>query len=587
MALGEQTDNLSASVIDAIDSQANLGEAGQVERCFQHIDDFASDGLRTLLYAHRTLSNEEFATWRTAYVESSTSAHDRQTKIEETAEMIERDLELGGAIAIEDKLQDGVPETIDKLRRANIKLWMLTGDKRETAINIGHTCRLIKDYSSIHIIDHSTGTLEHQLSEATTDVNGANEAHSVIVVDGQSLTMIDAASELHELFVELAIKADSVICCRASPGQKAKLVHTIRRRVKDAITLAIGDGANDIAMIQEAHVGIGVTGKEGLQAARSSDYSIAQFRFLSKLLLVHGRWNYVRLCKYTVATLWKETLFYLVQAFFQRDAGYTGTSLYESWSLSQFNTLFSSLTVIILGIYEQDLRPSTLIAVPELYSHGQLNKGFNFRVYFSWMFMATCEAAMIYYIAYSLFGIADFTKDNDLYALGDMAFTACIIVITITLQSIEMHYQTIASVAVLVIEIGGWWIWTLLLDATYHDNKIYHVRHTFTKGFGENALWWMTLSLILLCVLAFEILTRSIRAIFWPTDVDIFQTLERDTAITARFEDASKAELQQGWNARPHQDKTSQRRACAAAEAERREQEIQEMLSRPRVMAFD
>jgi phospholipid-translocating ATPase len=107
-------------------------------------------------------------------------------------------------------------------------------------------------------------------------------------------------------FYELAIMADSVICCRASPSQKAALVKSIRKRVKKSITLAIGDGANDIAMIQEAHVGIGITGKEGLQAARTSDYSIAQFRFLTKLLLVHGRWNYIRTCKYTVGTFWKE-----------------------------------------------------------------------------------------------------------------------------------------------------------------------------------------------------------------------------------------------------------------------------------------
>lgn len=155
---------------------------------------------------------------------------------------------------------------------------------------------------------------------------------------------------------------------------------SIRRKVKNAITLAIGDGANDIAMIQEAHVGIGITGKEGMQAARTSDYSIAQFRFLTKLLLVHGRWNYIRTCKYTLGTFWKEMLFYLTQALYQRYAGYTGTSLYESWSLSMFNTLFTSLPVIFMGIFEQDLRASTLLAIPELYhSLGHHNEGFNLK----------------------------------------------------------------------------------------------------------------------------------------------------------------------------------------------------------------
>src|SRR5262249_20344064 len=151
---------------------------------------------------------------------------------------------------------------------------------------------------------------------------------------GQTLTIIDADRASRALFTDVAVCADTVICCRASPSQKASLVKTIRTKVKGSVTLAIGDGANDIAMIQEAHVGIGIAGKEGLQAARTSDYSIAQFRFLLKLLLVHGRWNYIRVCKYTLGTFWKEMLFYLVQAVYQRWNGYTGTSLYEPWSLS-------------------------------------------------------------------------------------------------------------------------------------------------------------------------------------------------------------------------------------------------------------
>jgi phospholipid-translocating ATPase len=220
--------------------------------------------------------------------------------------MIEQELELCAATAIEDKLQKGVPEAIDKLRRANIKMWMLTGDKRETAINIGYSCRLIKDYSTVTVLDHETGEVDKSMAAAMLAIQSGTIAHSVVVIDGQTLAQISEDPHSMHIFYELAILANSVICCRASPSQKASLVRNIRKRVKTSITLAIGDGANDIAMIQEAHVGIGITGKEGLQAARTSDYSIAQFRFLTKLLLVHGRWNYLRTCKYTVGTFWKE-----------------------------------------------------------------------------------------------------------------------------------------------------------------------------------------------------------------------------------------------------------------------------------------
>jgi phospholipid-translocating ATPase len=306
MALSETGSSIQMEMDDMVDEYIAADDAAVIERCFQHINDFATEGLRTLLYGYRFLSEDEYTTWKKGYIEATTSLVDRARLIEEAGDLIEQQLELCGGTAIEDKLQQGVPEAIDKLRRAKIKMWMLTGDKRETAINIGHSCRLIKDYSAVTVLDHETGEVEQSIGAAILAINRGTVAHSVVVVDGQTLAQINEMEPLKLLFYDLAILADSVICCRASPSQKASLVKNIRKRVKKSITLAIGDGANDIAMIQEAHVGIGITGKEGLQAARTSDYSIAQFRFLVKLLLVHGRWNYIRTCKYTVGTFWKE-----------------------------------------------------------------------------------------------------------------------------------------------------------------------------------------------------------------------------------------------------------------------------------------
>jgi phospholipid-translocating ATPase len=306
-AFSEARSSMQIEEMEAmVDENVAGDDSAVIERCLQHINDFATEGLRTLLYGYRFINEADYQTWKKGYLEATTSLVDRTRLIEEAGDMIEQDLDLCAATAIEDKLQQGVPEAIDKLRRAKIKMWMLTGDKRETAINIGYSCRLIKDYSSVTVLDHETGEVEHSIGAAILAINGGTVAHSVVVVDGQTLAKITDNEALQMLFYELAILADSVICCRASPSQKAMLVKNIRKRVKKSITLAIGDGANDIAMIQEAHVGIGITGKEGLQAARTSDYSIAQFKFLVKLLLVHGRWNYMRTCKYTVGTFWKE-----------------------------------------------------------------------------------------------------------------------------------------------------------------------------------------------------------------------------------------------------------------------------------------
>ena len=594
---------------DLVEEALVVNEAAVFERCFQHLNDFATEGLRTLLYGHRYLDETTYETWKKAYHEASTSIVDRQEKIEQVGEQIEQQLELTGATAIEDKLQKGVPEAIDKLRRANIKLWMLTGDKRETAINVGHSCRLVKDYSTLVILDQENGEVEQSIVKLTADITKGSVAHSVVVVDGQTLSMIESDGTLRVRFFNLATLVDSVICCRASPKQKAFLVKSIRHQVKDSVTLAIGDGANDIAMIQEAHVGIGITGKEGLQAARISDYSIAQFRFLLKLLLCHGRWNYIRACKYTLGTFWKEMLFYLTQALYQRWNGYTGTSLYESWSLSMFNTLFTSLAVIFLGIFTKDLAAPTLLAVPELYTKGQRHAGFNIWLYLGWTFMATCEAMIIYFTMYGLFGDVLFNgAGNDIYSLGLVTYSACVVVINTKLQALEVHNKTYLSVIVMVISIGGWFCWNMILSRRYNMNAgkgVYHVRGNFLEQTGHSLSFWLVLLVTVVAAVVFEVAVSAVRANLFPTDVDIFQEYEQDLEIRRRFEEAAAMELQQGWD-RGSKKASSELAGDAAAEAENdaqaaeaevvgetapktnaedeRERQVQELLSRPRVM---
>ncbi|KAL4891051.1 hypothetical protein BDV59DRAFT_183114 [Aspergillus ambiguus] len=575
---------------DVVEEALVVNESAVFERCFQHLNDFATEGLRTLLYGHRFLDETMYTSWKAAYREASTSLVDRQEKIERVGQEIEEQLELTGATAIEDKLQKGVPEAIDKLRRANIKMWMLTGDKRETAINVGHSCRLVKDYSNLVILDHEAGDVEQTMVKLTADITKGSVAHSVVVVDGQTLAMIESDETLRVRFFNLTVLVDSVICCRASPKQKAFLVKSIRTKVKDSVTLAIGDGANDIAMIQEAHVGIGITGKEGLQAARISDYSIAQFRFLLKLLLVHGRWNYIRACKYTLGTFWKEMLFYLTQALYQRWNGYTGTSLYEPWGLSMFNTLFTSLAVIFLGIFTKDLSASTLLAVPELYTKGQRHGGFNIKLYLGWTFMATCEAMMIYFLMFCLWENIRFSMTgSDIFSAGLLTYSACVIVINTKLQALEVHNKTYLSLAVMIISIGGWFMWNLILSKRYDfksGDGIYYVIGNFVFASGHDLGFWAVLLVTVAAVILFEIVVSALRANLFPTDVDVFQEYEQDLDIRKRFEEAAASELQQGWD---HGSKKSsmelaREAAAAAAEMEARELQVQELLARPREM---
>ncbi|MCJ1381255.1 hypothetical protein MMC17_004364 [Xylographa soralifera] len=553
-----------------------LDDATLFENCFQHINDFATDGLRTLLYANRYISENEYSSWSMIYKDASSSLENRQDKMEAAAILIERNLELLGATAIEDKLQDGVPCAIERLRRANIKLWMLTGDKRETAINIGRSCNLIQDFSEIMVLDHELGDLTQQIHPQSWKMTHVEVAHSVVVVDGQTLSMIEADETLYASFVELAVSVDSVVCCRASPSQKASLVRSIRRHVNGAITLAIGDGSNDIAMIQEAHVGIGITGKEGLQAARTSDYSIAQFRFLARLLLVHGRWNYIRICKYTLGTFWKETLFYFIQALYQRYNGYTGTSLYESWSLAMFNTLFTSLPVIFMGIFEQDLKPETLLAAPELYNLGQLKRGFSLKIYLHWVAMALAEAIAVFFLMLGLYGQATFTNDNGLFSMGELAFTACVVIIVTKLQYWELQNKTLTCVIAMLLSIGGWFLWNVILGATYSNNTIYNVKGGLFTRWGRSALWWLCLILIVVTIWTFELMMKMAKVAWRPSDVDEFQQLEKDKVCWERIKLAARDD------AMVHD--MGAEAGIASAEHAKREREVQELLARPRVM---
>jgi phospholipid-translocating ATPase len=448
-----------------VDENIAVSDHEVFERCFQHLDDFASEGLRTLLYAYRYVPEEEYVQWKSVYHEATTSLVDRQERIEAAAELIEQGFELAGATAIEDKLQKGVPETIDKLRRANIKVWMLTGDKRETAINIAHSARICKPFSEVYILDAAEGDLQDKIAATLVEVGRGMIMHPVVVIDGQTLSVVENDESLRVLFFDLVARVDSVICCRASPAQKATLVKCIRTQVPKSLTLAIGDGANDIAMIQASHVGIGISGREGLQAARVSDYSIAQFRFLQKLLFVHGRWNYIRTGKYILGTFWKEIVFYIVQALYQEYNGYTGTSLYEPASLAVFNTLFTSLAVILLGMFEQDVKAETLLAVPELYTHGQNNKAFNYYMYLGWISVAVVEAVLIFYGVWSTFTAIHFNEDNTLFAMGDLAFTVCVLFINIKLLVLELHNKTIVTFIGFLISTAGWFLWNLFLSA--------------------------------------------------------------------------------------------------------------------------
>ncbi|KAH7494692.1 Uncharacterized protein HZ326_6407 [Fusarium oxysporum f. sp. albedinis] len=554
-----------------LEDPALLDDSETFAKCFKHLDDFATEGLRTLLFAQKFITEQEYQAWKKTWDEATTSLSDRQQRIEDAGDMIEQSFDLVGATAIEDKLQKGVPETIERLRKANIKVWMLTGDKRETAINIAHSARICRPGSDLYILDISKGSLDSQLIALQEDLS-TGSVHSVVVIDGQTLAAVEKSPELSATFFKVMLQVNSVICCRASPAQKALLVTTVRSRLKKyhgrkrrGLTLAIGDGANDLAMISASHVGIGISGKEGLQAARVADYAIAQFRFLQRMLLVHGRWNYVRTAKFILYTFWKEMFFYLPTAQYQRYTGYSGTSLYEATSLTVFNTLFTSLCVICMGIWEQDLSAETLLAVPELYVYGQRNQGLNIWKFGRWMLLGAIEGVVCWYGVWAGYGwITPAARDQGLYALGTLAFSVGVLWINWKLFIFETHYKSTIVMASFFITTVGWFAWLCFLDAAFagRPSGPYAIRNSFTEAFGADAVWWATLFIVLGLLGLFEIVLKCVKRLLliaglwdWPPwgksrrgenieewDVELWQELEQDPALRERLKRLARDE---------------------------------------------
>ena len=295
------------------------GDNPHVDVTLRHLEEYASEGLRTLCLAMREVPEHEFQEWYAVFDKAQTTVGgNRAEELDKAAEIIEHDFYLLGATAIEDRLQDGVPETIHTLQEAGIKVWVLTGDRQETAINIGMSCKLLSEDMMLLIVNEENAeatreNIQKKLDAIRNQGDATIEMETLaLVIDGKSLTFA-LEKDLEKLFLDLAIMCKAVICCRVSPLQKALVVKLVKKYQKESILLAIGDGANDVSMIQAAHIGIGISGVEGLQAARSADVSIAQFRYLRKLLLVHGAWSYHRVSKTILFSFYKNITLYLTQ----------------------------------------------------------------------------------------------------------------------------------------------------------------------------------------------------------------------------------------------------------------------------------
>ena len=405
----------------------------------EHAENLATKGLRTLVLSQKLIYPEDFEKWNIEYEEAKKSMEDRQKKITEVVSKLENNMDFLCVTGVEDLLQDDVASTIDNLRNAGMKVWMLTGDKVETATCISISAGLKAKNHKIYTIKNDDIKAKVNEDKNKTEVDVLKEKFNeyrdkihfdphLFIIDGDTLDL--ALKNCEKEFFETAMLAPSLVCCRCSPTQKRIIVHTIKNYT-DARTASVGDGGNDVAMIQEADVGIGIEGKEGLQASLAADYSIKEFKSLNKLLLWFGRIAYKNTSMMSKFIIHRGLIVSFNQFIFSCMFFFNPVALYTGFLNFGYSTIFTSLPCICV-LLDQDVNENNVLNFPTLYKLLLKGRELNLRNFLLWLFKSIFQAFII------MFGSILFFKENIFLEIITVTFT-CLIYLEIFNVYLEIN----------------------------------------------------------------------------------------------------------------------------------------------------
>ncbi|KAL1810608.1 hypothetical protein DCAR_0730319 [Daucus carota subsp. sativus] len=546
-----------------------LSKSGRMfeEATMKHLNEYGESGLRTLALAYKKLQETEYNAWNEEFLKAKTSiGGDREVILKNLSDAMERDLILIGATAVEDKLQKGVPQCIDKLAQAGLKIWVLTGDKMETAINIGYACSLLRQGMkqiciavNVDIIAQDSQKLVKedilmQITDACEMVKLEKDPHAAfaLIIDGKTLAYA-LEDDMKGYFLDLAVDCASVICCRVSPKQKA-LVTRLVKEGTGKTTLAIGDGANDVGMIQEADIGVGISGVEGMQAVMASDFSIAQFRFLERLLVVHGHWCYKRIAQMICYFFYKNIAFGLTLFYFEAFTGFSGQSVYDDWYMLLFNVLLTSLPVISLGVLEQDVSSEVCLQFPALYQQGAKNLFFDWFRILGWMANGLYTSLVIFFVNIGIFHDQAFRSDGqttDMAAMGTTMFTCIIWAVNCQIAFTMSHFTWIQHIVVWG-SVVTWYIFLYLYGLMLSP----HAFRVLEEAVAPAPLYWLTTLLVAVACIIPYLAHISFQRAFNPMDHHIIQEIKyykqdkEDRSMWRRERSKAKQETKIGFSAR-------------------------------------
>jgi len=524
--------------------------AGPVEETKKAVATFSYYGYRTLCVAVREIASVE--EWE---------------RIKNNDELIESGLTLIGSTAVEDRLQEQVPSTLRALKAAGIKVCMITGDKRETAINIARSCGLISSRKNVYVMlsggcsqadgqladeaaSHSVGGgafvplnyleslaktcwpkeywqteianlglvvgggMTRNVSRETTGsgVVGSKNKFS-LVLDGKGLQSIFASPSSTQQLVDVLSfeQCEAVVFCRVSPKQKGEIVKTVQNHLgsEKSTILAVGDGANDVPMINLANVGVGISGNEGSQAANSADYALSKFSDLYRLVFVHGRWNYRRTSKFLSLFLHKNFSFALVQFWFATVSAFSARTVYESSYMLLFNSIFGIVPLFLFGALDKDLDPDmdappnlwqppsvTLaywkeIVVPKLYLRAEK---FSAKHVFKWFLLAICHSVIGFYFVWASwdFDTAAITPSGQTPSLmmaSILVYTFEIFLLSAVTLYASASWTLILLLSIAICNIGAYFLFVFVYDLIFIPSYSWPVYQLAADTMGNMQFW--------------------------------------------------------------------------------------------------
>jgi phospholipid-translocating ATPase len=398
----------------------------------------AREGLRTLVIGRKKLSTHQYRDFSNQYKEASMSLQRRDSSMARVVkDHLERNLELLGVTGVEDKLQKDVKPSLELLRNAGIKIWMLTGDKVETAQCVAVSAKLVSRTQYIHTITKLPSAPGASSALDALSLLGSKSDSTALLIDGESLSYF--LTHHRQEFISLAVLLPAVIACRCSPTQKADVASLIRHHTRKRVA-CIGDGGNDVSMIQAADVGIGIVGKEGRQASLAADFSITQFHHLTKLLVWHGRNSYKRSAKLAQFVIHRGLIISVCQTVYSIATKFEPHALYRDWLLVGYATVYTMAPVFSL-VLDTDVDEGLANLYPELYKELTTGASLSYRTFFIWVLVSIYQGGIIQGLSQILVGSVDSDR------MVSVSFTVLVIneLIMVAFEVVTWHWIMIVS----------------------------------------------------------------------------------------------------------------------------------------------